>query len=84
MSEFQSSLDELSSPSPSIPLTSNIIQSELGELQEIQVSDEIPDDIDDVDKAKIFMELCRSYDKIINGSSELININHVINIINKQ
>jgi len=48
MSEFQSSLDDYSS-SPSIPLTSNIIQSELGELQEIQVSDEIPDDIDDVD-----------------------------------
>ena len=40
-------------------------------------------DIDDNDKAKIFMEMCRSYDKIINGSSELININHVLNIINK-
>jgi DNA polymerase III delta prime subunit len=40
-------------------------------------------DIDDTDKAKIFMEMCRSYDKIINGSSELININHVLNIINK-
>jgi DNA polymerase III delta prime subunit len=41
------------------------------------------DDIDDEDKARIFMEMCRSYDKIVNGSSELININHVINIINK-
>jgi len=40
-------------------------------------------DISDEDKSKIFMELCRSYDKIINGSSELININHIINIINK-
>jgi DNA polymerase III delta prime subunit len=40
-------------------------------------------DIDDNDKAKIFMEMCRSYDKIINGSSELININHILNIINK-
>jgi DNA polymerase III delta prime subunit len=40
-------------------------------------------DISDEDKAKIFMEMCRSYDKIINGSSELININHIINIINK-
>ena len=40
-------------------------------------------DIDDNDKAKIFMEMCRSYDKIINGSSELININHFLNIINK-
>lgn len=40
-------------------------------------------DIDDTDKAKIFMEMCRSYDKIINGSSELININHILNIINK-
>ena len=42
------------------------------------------EDISDEDKAKIFMEICRSYDKIVNGSSELININHVINIINKQ
>jgi DNA polymerase III delta prime subunit len=41
------------------------------------------DDIEDEDKARIFMEMCRSYDKIVNGSSELININHVINIINK-
>jgi DNA polymerase III delta prime subunit len=41
-------------------------------------------DIDDNDKAKIFMELCRSFDKIVNGSSELININHILNIINKQ
>jgi DNA polymerase III delta prime subunit len=40
-------------------------------------------DISNEDKAKIFMEMCRSYDKIINGSSELININHIINIINK-
>ena len=40
-------------------------------------------DISDEDKAKIFMEICRSYDKIINGSSELININHILNIINK-
>jgi len=40
-------------------------------------------DISDEDKAKIFMEICRSYDKIVNGASELININHVINIINK-
>jgi len=40
-------------------------------------------DISDEDKAKIFMEMCRSYDKIINGSSELININHILNIINK-
>jgi len=40
-------------------------------------------DISDEDKSKIFMELCKSYDKIINGSSELININHIINIINK-
>jgi len=40
-------------------------------------------DISDEDKAKIFMEICRSYDKIINGSSEMININHVLNIINK-
>jgi DNA polymerase III delta prime subunit len=40
-------------------------------------------DIDNNDKAKIFMEMCRSYDKIVNGSSELININHIINIINK-
>jgi DNA polymerase III delta prime subunit len=40
-------------------------------------------DIDDNDKAKIFMEMCRSYNKIINGSSELININHILNIINK-
>ena len=42
------------------------------------------DDIDDRDKSRFFMEICRSYDKIINGSSELININHVINIINKK
>lgn len=41
------------------------------------------DDISNEDKARIFMEICRSYDKIINGSSELININHVLNIINK-
>jgi len=41
-------------------------------------------DIDDNDKSKFFMEICRSYDKIINGSSELININHVINILNKK
>jgi DNA polymerase III delta prime subunit len=40
-------------------------------------------DISDEDKAKIFMEMCRSYDKIVNGSSEMININHVLNIINK-
>jgi DNA polymerase III delta prime subunit len=40
-------------------------------------------DITNEDKARIFMEICRSYDKIINGSSELININHVLNIINK-
>ena len=40
-------------------------------------------DISNEDKARIFMEICRSYDKIINGSSELININHVLNIINK-
>ena len=40
-------------------------------------------DISNEDKAKIFMEMCRSYDKIVNGASELININHVINIINK-
>ena len=40
-------------------------------------------DINDEDKAKIFMEMCRSYDKIVNGSSELININHILNIINK-
>jgi DNA polymerase III delta prime subunit len=40
-------------------------------------------DISNEDKGKIFMEMCRSYDKIINGASELININHVINIINK-
>jgi DNA polymerase III delta prime subunit len=40
-------------------------------------------DINDADKAKIFMEMCRSYDKIVNGSSELININHILNIINK-
>ena len=40
-------------------------------------------DINDNDKAKIFMEMCRSYDKIVNGSSELININHILNIINK-
>jgi hypothetical protein len=40
-------------------------------------------DISNDDKGKIFMEMCRSYDKIINGASELININHVINIINK-
>lgn len=40
-------------------------------------------DISDEDKAKIFMEICRSYDKIVNGSSEMININHVLNIINK-
>jgi DNA polymerase III delta prime subunit len=40
-------------------------------------------DISDNDKSKIFMEISRSYDKIINGSSELININHIINIINK-
>jgi DNA polymerase III delta prime subunit len=40
-------------------------------------------DISNEDKSKIFMEMCRSYDKIINGASELININHVINIINK-
>ena len=42
------------------------------------------DDIDDRDKSRFFMEICRSYDKIINGSSELININHIINIINKK
>jgi DNA polymerase III delta prime subunit len=42
------------------------------------------DDISDEDKSRIFMEMCRSYDKIINGSSELININHMLNIINKQ
>ena len=41
------------------------------------------EDISSEDKAKIFMEMCRSYDKIVNGASELININHVINIINK-
>jgi len=40
-------------------------------------------DISDEDKSKIFMEMCRSYDKIVNGSSEMININHVLNIINK-
>jgi len=39
------------------------------------------EDISDKDKAKIFMEMCRSYDKIINGSSELININHMLNTI---
>jgi len=39
------------------------------------------EDINDKDKAKIFMEMCRSYDKIINGSSELININHMLNTI---
>lgn len=39
-------------------------------------------DINDKDKSKIFMEMCRCYDKIINGSSELINMNHLINIIN--
>jgi len=43
----------------------------------------VNDDITNEDKARIFMEICRSYDKIINGSSELININHVLNIINK-
>ena len=42
------------------------------------------DDISDEDKSRIFMEMCRSYDKIVNGSSELININHMLNIINKQ
>jgi DNA polymerase III delta prime subunit len=43
----------------------------------------VNNDIDNEDKARIFMEICRSYDKIINGSSELININHILNIINK-
>jgi len=43
----------------------------------------VNNDINNEDKARIFMEMCRSYDKIINGSSELININHVLNIINK-
>jgi DNA polymerase III delta prime subunit len=39
-------------------------------------------DISNEDKSRIFMEMCRSYDKIVNGSSELININHMLNIIN--
>ena len=49
MSEFHS-LDPSSSSSSSIPVSNNVIMSDLGELQEVEVSDELPDDMEsDVD-----------------------------------